>query len=455
VVASPHVGSVANLVPNVLGRGFGGAVAAAMLWPMSPTIASCLHLAAPLWAALFPMPRAAFTVPASARAARVVTAPSSSPPPPPSPSSPSPEVAGRETRAGHMLLVDTHADTTQRIVYQGQGAAFFDGIPGAHLDLPKMRAGGVDAQFFSIFVPPKRTPSAAFFSEALVQIKALQDLVSGSHGRLALARTAADVRENAARGVPSVLFGVEGGHALGIGSEGEQLAHLTRLASEGVRYMTLTWTNSNSIGGSSGDDGDSRGLTEFGRRVLNRMQKLGVLIDLSHASDPLFWDAIRYAKKPVILSHSSARALANVPRNISDAMLRAVKQNGGAVCANYNPAFLDAEYAKKQAPLWAAARDLPLEAGWRQVQEGSAKLPPVPLTRLADHIMHMIEVAGVDHVCLGSDFDGIPAVPAGLEDASHMPALAAELTRRGVSASDLRKVWGANTLRVLESSEAR
>lgn len=409
---------------------------------MSPTIASCLHLAAPLWAALFPMPRAAFLAPATGRPGGSVGAPASGA---------SPAVP----REDHMLLVDTHADTTQRIVYQGQSAAFFDGIPGAHLDLPKMRAGGVDAQFLSIFVPPKRTAAKDFFSETLVQIKALQELVSGSHGRLALARTAADVRENAARGVPSILLGVEGGHSLGVGSEGQQLAHVTRLASEGVRYMTLTWTNSNSIGGSSGDDGDGRGLTEFGRRVLDRMQKLGVLIDLSHVSDPLFWDAIRYAKKPVILSHSSARALANVPRNVTDAMLRAVKENDGAVCVNYNPAFLDAEYAKKQAPLWAAARELPLEAGWRQVQEGSAKLPPVPLKRLADHIMHMIEVAGVDHVCLGSDFDGIPAVPAGLEDASRMPALAAELTHRGLSGADLRKVWGANTLRVLEASEAQ
>ena len=358
-----------------------------------------------------------------------------------------------EAAEGRPLLVDTHADTTQRIVYQN--ASFLDGIPGAHLDLAKMRAGGVSAQFFSIFVLPARTPAESYFSESLVQIKAMQNLVATSRGQLAFARTAQEIRENAARGVPSVLLGVEGGHALGTGSEGKQLAHLGRLATEGVRYMTLTWTNSNPIGGSSGDDGDGRGLTDFGRRVIDRMEKLGVMVDLSHVSDPLFWDAIRYAKKPVILSHSSSRALANVPRNVSDAMLRAVKRNGGAVCVNYNPSFLDADYARKQAPLWAAARALPLDAGWRHVQEESAKLPPVPLARLADHIMHMIEVAGVDHVCLGSDFDGIPATPAGLEDASHLPALSAELGRRGLSAADLAKVWGTNTLRVLEASEAR
>jgi membrane dipeptidase len=386
----------------------------------------------PLWAALFPAPRSAFQ--------------------PVTPTSPAQSVAPRHPGDG-IIVVDTHADTTQRIVYQG--ASFLDGIPGAHVDLAKMRAGGLDAQFFSIFVLPKRTPPASYFSEAMRQITALQSLVEGSGGRLTLARTARDVRNAAAQGVPSVLLGVEGGHALGTGREGAQLANLRRLADEGVRYMTLTWTNSNSIGGSSGDAGDTTGLTPFGRRAIDEMQKLGILIDLSHVSDPLFWDVIRHAKKPVILSHSSSRAIANVPRNVTDAMLRAVAQNGGAVCVNFNPAFLDADYFRKQGPLWAAARDLPPDEGWRRVVETSAQLPPVPLSRLVDHILHMIEVAGVDHVCLGSDFDGIPSLPAGLADASHLPALTEALAHRGLSLADLRKVLGGNTLRVLEASESK
>jgi membrane dipeptidase len=351
------------------------------------------------------------------------------------------------------IVVDTHADTTQRIVYYG--ARFVDGIPEAHLDLPKMRLGGVDAQFFSIFIYPRRTPPAAFFSESLRQVKVIQDMVAASAGQLSLARTARDVRANADRGVPSVLLGVEGGHSLGPGDHTQQLAHLRRLAAEGVRYMTLTWTNSNDIGGSSGDEGDGRGLTEFGRRVLDEMQRLGVIIDLSHVSDPLFWDAIRYVKKPVILSHSSSRALANVPRNVSDAMLRAVARNGGAVCVNFNPGFLDAAYNRAQAPLWARFKDLPIEETYRRVRDESLRLPPVPLSRLADHVVHMIEIAGVDHVCLGSDFDGIPATPAGLEDASRLPALTIELRRRRVAASDVEKILGTNTLRVLQSNDPR
>ena len=348
-------------------------------------------------------------------------------------------------------MVDTHADTTQRIVYQG--ASFLDGIPGAHLDLEKMRAGGLDAEFFSIFVLPARTPPATYFGEAMKQIHAIQALAAGSGGRLALARTASQVRDAAARGVPAALLGVEGGHALGPGSEAEQLQHLRQFAAEGVRYMTLTWTNSNAIGGSSGDEGDGQGLTAFGRRVIDEMERLGILVDLSHVSDPLFWDAIRYAKKPVLLSHSSSRELANVPRNVTDAMLRAVARNGGAVCVNYNPSFLDADYARAQAPLWGATRGLPLDQRFHRMQELSAQLPPVPLSRLAEHIVHMVQVAGVEHVCLGSDFDGVPSLPAGLDDASHLPALVGELRRRGVSPGDLRMILGGNTLRVMRQSE--
>ncbi len=351
------------------------------------------------------------------------------------------------------IVIDTHADTTQRIVYEG--AKFLDGIPEAHLDLAKMRSGGLDAQFLSIFVFPRRTPSSAYFSESLRQVKAIHALVATSDGRLALARNARDIRANAGRGVPSVMLGVEGGHSLGSGSAAEQLANLRRLAVEGVRYLTLTWSNSNEIGGSSGDQGDGQGLSDFGRRVVDEMQKLGVLVDLSHVSDPLFWDAIRYVRKPVILSHSSSRTMTNVPRNASDAMLRAVARNGGAVCVNFNPGFLDINYNRAQAPIWARFRSLPIDEAWRGIREESGRLAPVPLSRLVDHLMHMIEVAGADHVCLGSDFDGVPSVPVGLEDAGRLPALTAELLRRGLSAADVEKVLGGNTLRILEANEPR
>jgi membrane dipeptidase len=349
------------------------------------------------------------------------------------------------------VVVDAHADTVQRIVYDG--GDFLIGIPGAHLDFQRMTDGAVDAQLFSIFVPPRRTAARDMVAEARRQITALVQLVARSGGKLALARLARDVRANADLGIPSVLLGVEGGHTLGIGSEAERLETLRGFAALGVRYLTLTWTNSNPYGGSSGDAGDTQGLTAEGGRLIDELHRLGVVVDLSHASDPLFWDAIRHARKPVLLSHSSARALANVPRNASDPMLRAVAKNGGAVCINFNPAFLDQAYAQVQRPIWARHRALSYDEGWKRVREDSARLPPVQLSRLAEHIMHAVAIAGPDHVCLGSDFDGIPTLPAGMRDAGDLPALSEELLRRGLSPENLAKVLGANTLRVLELNE--
>jgi len=366
-------------------------------------------------------------------------------PPPPRPGSmtlTAPPPVARPAGGGdageiHPLLVDTHADTTQRIVYQG--ANFVGGIPGAHLDLSKMLAGRVDAQFFSIFVLPARTPPDSYFTEALAQIEAVQNMVAASKGRLAVARTASDVRDNAARGIHSVLFGVEGGHALGNVSEAKQLAHLGRLASEGVRYMTLTWTNSNPIGGSSGDDGDGRGLTEFGERLLDRMEKLGVIVDLSHVSDPLFWDAIRYARKPVILSHSNARALHDHPRNVTDDVMRACARTGGVVGLNGIGIFLGNNDSSTDA--------------------------------FVRHVDYVVQLLGREHVALGIDYvvdqkeveehmakmratfppglgyePGVRTIPP-----EQLPEIVERLLHMGYAEDDLRGLLGTNLLRVAKA----
>jgi membrane dipeptidase len=185
------------------------------------------------------------------------------------------------------------------------------------------------------------------------------------------------------------------------------------------------------------------------------MERLGMMVDVSHVSDPLFWDVIRYARKPVVASHSSARQLANIPRNMSDAMLHAVARNGGAVCVNFGSGFLDQDFYAGEQAAWGRARALglaPLDL-WRTVREEVSHLPPVPLSRLVDHIDHVARVAGIDHVCLGSDFDGVPATPAGLEDVSKLPALTAELRRRGYGPAELEKILGGNVLRVLAANE--
>jgi membrane dipeptidase len=349
------------------------------------------------------------------------------------------------------IVVDTHSDSTDLIVYQnydfGQRHDF------AHEDVPRMGEGGLDAQFFSIFVYPQLVPAAQWNAEAMKQIGAMQAMIARNAPHITFARTAAEVRRNAERGVISALFGLEGGHMLLPGTEEEQLAHLRRFAELGVRYMTLTHGNTNSIGGSQGDEGEITGLTDFGRRVLEEMDRLGVMVDVSHVSDPLFWDVIRAVKKPVIASHSSSRELARHTRNMTDAMIKAVAKNGGAVCVNYWRAFLDDKFRDAAQPVTEKTGKMRTSERARVFE--SAGLPDVPLARIADHIEHIARVGGVDHVCLGSDFDGVPMLPNGLEDVSRLPRLTAELRRRGFSPEDLVKILGENTLRVMATNEPR
>ena len=316
-----------------------------------------------------------------------------------------------------------------------------------------MMQGGLKGQFFSIFVQPGRFRSEQFFDEAQTQIEALRKAVAARPGELALARTAQDVRDNAKRARISVLFGVEGAHMLLPGTEEEQLDHLRVFAYQGVRYLTLTWANTNPVGGSSGDEGETQGLTDFGRRVIVEMERVGIVVDLAHVSDPLFWDAIRVAHKPIVVSHSSARALANHPRNLTDAQLKAVARNGGAACVNFSRGFLDDDFRKAAVPVANQTKNL--RTSDRRKAFEAAGLPDVPVSRLIDHIEHMVRVAGADHVCLGSDFDGVPMVPNGLEDVSKLPVITAGLLRRGMSRPDVEKVLGLNLLRVLEANERR
>ena len=268
------------------------------------------------------------------------------------PGSPGPTISD-EALHKQAIVVDTHADSTARIVHDG--IDFAKEQPDMHLDLPKMQRGGVDAQFFSIFVSPWEAKPEQSYPAALKQFEAVHAMLQKNPKTIVWAKTAAEVRALAKRGVIAALFGVEGGHMLQPGTPPELIAHLGKFYELGARYMTLTWSIKSPLGGSSGDDSDGQGLTPVGREIVDEMQRLGMVVDISHVSDPLFWDVIRYVKRPVLASHSSARALANVPRNMTDAMLKAVARNGGAVCVNYNPGFLDAEYAKAEQAVTAAA----------------------------------------------------------------------------------------------------
>lgn len=303
-------------------------------------------------------------------------------------------------------------------------------------DLARMRAGGLDAQFFSIWVAPEHYDPAQpglATRRALAAFDAVHEQVRRHPDRLAVATTAADVRRIAAEGKTAVLFGVEGGHAIE-----DDLDTLRLYAERGARYMTLTWSFSHAWAGSSGDGGG--GLSAFGREVVAEMNRLGVLVDVSHASDATFWDALEASRAPVIASHSSARALAPHARNLSDDMLRAVARNGGVVMLNFGGTFLD----RRKVGVWNQVKNT-LLAGFSL---------PTTVEMLADHADHVARVAGHAHVGLGSDFDGTLFFPETVSDVSELPNLTQELARRGWGDEELRGLLGENALRVMAEAEA-
>jgi membrane dipeptidase len=365
------------------------------------------------------------------------------------------------------LAIDAHADTAQRILDLGE--SFSDETSRAEVSLHKARAGGLAAQFFSIWVDPLVFPGDAAWPRARRLVDAVHAEVARAPCALALARTGADVRALAARGVFAILLGVEGAHALG--ADGEPIEtrrrRLRELAAAGVRYLACTWSNSNDFAGSSGDAGRSRGLTPLGHDLVELLLELDILLDVSHVSDATFGDLViwaRSASAPLIASHSSARALAAHPRNLTDEQLRAIADTGGVASVNFCPAFLDEAFRAEVTAATAtpAARQAQEEARRSERDPGRAALlawharsafaravPAPGVERLVDHLCHMQRVAGEDHVGLGSDFDGTAAVPAGLENVSLLPRLADALLGRGLSARAVDKIFADNWLRVL------
>jgi membrane dipeptidase len=316
------------------------------------------------------------------------------------------------------LVFDAHADTPLRMM---KGANICVRGNSGHLDFPRMREGGVDAQFFAIFVYPEtENPGAA--AERIIE--RIQTTISSCASQVGLARSPGELVGLARDGRLAVLLGIEGGHSI----QGD-LGALGRFYELGVRYMTLTWSNTNEFADSSDGPKRWKGLNPLGVQVVREMNRLGMIVDVSHVSDETFFDVMKTTTRPVIASHSSCRALQNLPRNMSDDMLRAVARNGGVVCINFYPLFLGGSPPKK-----------------------GERPAAVPLSLLLDHIQHAIRVAGIDHVGLGSDFDGIDAVPTGLEDVTRMPRITQGLLERGLKPGDVEKVLGGNLLRVLRAN---
>jgi membrane dipeptidase len=426
-----------------------------------PTALFCAGLWASIACAGTPPSREAATAPPPPQAVAVVAVPPASSAVPSSAAPP----AQADPAALHAsaIVVDTHDDVTQLLV--ADGADLGAPLPGAQTDISRMRAGGLDAEFLSVWVAPMLYPGEKAYLRSVEELDAIDRMITKNAGGAVLARTTRDVRAAAAAGKTAFLIGVEGGHSLGDASDDELIARLRTFYDRGARYMTLTWSNTNRLGGSSGDAGRTKGLTAFGARVVRTMNDLGMIVDISHVSDGTFAAAVKATRLPVLASHSSSRALSAHPRNMTDDMLRAVRDNGGAVCVNFGPEFLDAEWDARWKALANGAGIAELvkahpkdpagaqRAIWEKLKSGAAALPKVPASKVIDHIEHIARVAGVDHVCLGSDFDGIPVGPSGLEDVSKFPLVSRELLARGFTPSDVQKILGENVLRVLEENE--
>jgi membrane dipeptidase len=362
------------------------------------------------------------------------------------------------------VALDLHDDTTQTMVDEGYDLTQRHDY--GQVDVPRMREGHATGVFLSIWTDAVRYTPPEAIRRALEQIDAVRREVARHPADLALATTADQVIAAKKRGQIAILMGVEGGHMID-----SDLAVLRTYFDLGARYLTLTHTEHTSWADTSSHPAAHNGLTDFGREVVREMNRLGMMVDISHVSDKTFYDAVETSAAPVIASHSSCRALDDVPRNMTDDMLRALAQNGGVVHINYFEGFLDRGFMDRlgelkdlQARQDAREAEAPKFGDRRQLgpatrainAERIAKLGRVPLDRLLDHFDHAVKMAGVDHVGLGSDFDGADdQFPAGMEDISKIPNLVRGLMERGYSDEDILKIVGGNTLRVMREVERK
>jgi membrane dipeptidase len=358
------------------------------------------------------------------------------------------------------IVLDTHDDTTQRFFSKE-----FDlgkSNPDGSIDIPRMREGGMNAIFFSIWIDGRIMGPPAI-QKALDQIDAVHENVRKFSKDMVFARTAGDVRRAHAQGKIAALMGVEGGHMIG-----NDIRMVRIFADLGVRYLTLSHFYNDEWADSSTDKPVHNGLTDYGKEIVREMNRQGMMVDISHVSDRTFYDALELSKAPLIASHSSCRALCNHPRNMSDEMIQALAAKGGVIQINYEKSFIDQAYkdaSEKQSgsvveqisELAKMCKDdenciMRERAKIQAKLTAEGKLPHVSWERIVDHIDHAVKLVGADHVGLGSDFDGAD-MPEGMEDCSKLPKITEALIRKGYSDADIRKILGENTLRVMEAAE--
>lgn len=360
------------------------------------------------------------------------------------------------------IAIDMHADTAQRLL--DEQVDLQQELGDGHFDAVRAKAGGLDAQFFSIWVEPQLfgVTGARAMKRADDQIATVRALAEKHPETWALATSADEIRAAVNAEKIAALMGLEGGYAID-----ERLENVQRYYDMGVRYMSPAWSVSTSWAGSSGDDvGRTRGLNEFGKSVVREMNRLGMMIDVSHVSDPTFWDIVNTSTAPVVATHSACRAIADVPRNLTDEMIRALANSGGVVNVIFYPEHLEPGWSQKKKQVDAEIASMVQEASSTEPgdavhkkmardrvrsREYARRLPPVTVARIVDHIDHIVKLVGVDHVGIGSDFDGVQITTTGLATVAELPNLTKELLRRGYTETDVSKVLGGNMLRVLDA----
>jgi len=362
------------------------------------------------------------------------------------------------------IAIDMHADTAQRLL--DEHVDLQQELSDGHFDAVRAKAGNLDAQFFSIWVEPQLFGGGGerAVKRADDQIATVRALAEKHPETWMLAASAEDIRRAARDGKIAALMGLEGGYAID-----ERLENVQRYYDLGVRYLSPAWSVSTSWAGSSGDDvGRTRGLNEFGKSVVREMNRLGMMVDVSHVSDPTFWDIVNTSTAPVIATHSACRAIADVPRNLTDEMIRALAKTGGVVNVIFYPEHVEPGWQllkkKVDVEIDAMVREASAAEPGGAVQkklardrvrqrEYAQRLPPVKVSRIVDHIDHIVKLVGVDHVGIGSDFDGVQITISDLATVAELPNLTRELLRRGYSESDVNKILGGNMLRVMEAHQ--
>ena len=358
------------------------------------------------------------------------------------------------------IVVDSHNDITTPMTNDDYDLGGAPPVP-YRTSIDRMKEGGLTAEFFSVYIKPDYVAKGGAARRTLDMIDSVYRAVERHPNDLMFATSVADIRRAKKQNKIAALMGIEGGHAIE-----DSLPTLREFYRLGVRYMTLTWNNTNNWADAGRGEKKHNGLSDFGKEVVREMNRLGMMVDVSHVSDKTMSDALDVSKAPIIASHSSARALSNMPRNIPDDLLKKIGEKGGVVQVNFYSQFIDATTVSPQS----AARDARLKAEQDAINEkykddperraeesdkleAANPLPPLPISKLIDHIDHIVKVAGIDHVGIGADFDGANDMPEGARDVSMLPNITYELLKRGYSEKDIRKILGENLLRVFGEVE--